>query len=67
VEGGDRIYSEQLGLFLVMDGEGLRLLDPATGAFLPTLQEAEEKRRQAEQEVKRPKAELDALRRSSGG
>jgi Uma2 family endonuclease len=74
MEGGDRIFSEQLGLFLVMDGERLRLLDPTTSAFLPTLQEAEEKRKQAEerqdaaeQEVERLRAELDALRRSSGG
>jgi Uma2 family endonuclease len=65
MEGGDRIHSEQLGLYLVMESERLRLLDPTTGAFLPTLQEAEEKRRDAEAEVARLRAELDALRRSA--
>ena len=35
----NRLHSEQLGLDLVQEGETLRLVDPATGETLPTLQE----------------------------
>ena len=64
-----RLHSEQLGLDLVQEGETLRLMDPATGETLPTLQE--EKRRleaeraarlTAEAELARLRAEIEALR-----
>lgn len=42
-ETNDRLYSEQLGLYFVMQNETLRLFNPETGQFLPTLAEAEAK------------------------
>jgi Uma2 family endonuclease len=43
-----RMGSEQLHLDLVMDGERLRLFDPVTARFLPTLEESEAQRGIAE-------------------
>lgn len=77
IEG--RLYSEQLGLELVQDGERLYLYDPARGERLLTTlelgaraqeesQRAEREaaaRAQAEAEVDRLRAELEALRRGS--
>ncbi len=57
----DRMTSEQLGLELVVEGETLRLYDPASGKFLPTYAQAEAQRLQemqrAEQETKRAESE----------
>ena len=72
----DRMTSEQLGLELVIEGETLRLFDPATSEFLRTYAQAETQRLQeaqraeqeaqrAEQEARRAKeaeAEIDRLR-----
>lgn len=56
---GDRIYSEQLGLEVVVMGRNLRFFDPVAGKLIPTLAEAE-----AENASMR--AELAALRRKYG-
>ncbi len=62
---GNELPSPALGLRLVMRDGWLRLLDAATGAPLPTLEEAEAAREQehaarlaAEAEVARLRAEL---------
>jgi Uma2 family endonuclease len=73
---GDELDSPALGLRLVIHGDQLRCWDPATGEFLPTLEEAEAARRQeraarrqaeaaraaAEAEAARLRAELARLR-----
>jgi len=66
----NRMYSEQLGLELVADGNRLRFFDPQTGEFLPSLAEMRikaaaeaEAREQVQAENARLRAELDALRR----
>jgi Uma2 family endonuclease len=64
VEG--RLYSERLRLELVQQGVGLRFFDPARGEWLPTHEEAATRAREAEEEVARLRAELDALRRQAG-
>lgn len=60
----NRVYSEQLGLYLVAEGSALRLFDPIQGQFLPTLVEAtaraEQEAYRAEQEAYR--AEQEAAR-----
>ena len=56
----ERMTSEQLGLELVIEGETLRLYDPAAGVFLPTYDQAETQRLaetlRAEVEAKRAEA-----------
>jgi len=54
--------SQVLGLELRVEGEMLRLVDPATGEKLLTPLEAQEARRRAEAEVERLQAELARLR-----
>jgi hypothetical protein len=76
---GGRLYSEQLGLELVQEGESLYLYDPVRKERLPTALEqarraesadrrAEEEaaaRAAAEAETARLRAELEALRREN--
>src|SRR6476469_1981617 len=50
---GLEVDSPALGLRLVLRDGWLRLLDPRTGALLPTLEEAEAERQMAEAEVAR--------------
>jgi len=56
------LVSQVLGLELRVEGEMLRLVDPATGEKLLTPLEAQEARRRAEAEVERLQAELARLR-----
>lgn len=72
----DRLHSEQLGLDLVQEGEGLRLFDPDRQEFLPTPLELSERaeteavgrrleavaRQAAEAENERLRAEIAALK-----
>ncbi len=56
-------HSEVLGLRLRLDGNGFHLVDPATGAYLPTYDESEQARLETEQalrEAERRIAELEA-------
>ena len=53
---GNRIYSEQLGLDLVAEGERLRFFDPLTGEWLPNFEEAIER---AEEFAYRAEVEAD--------
>lgn len=65
-----RLRSRQLGLWLEPDGDALRLIDPATGARLPTMTEVEaaaDRARAAEVELERLRAELAALRKRPNG
>lgn len=69
---GGKLHSQQLDLDLVQVGETLRLYDPAKRIFLPTPQEqaeryeAEARRAEdAETEVARLRAEIEALRKQS--
>ena len=55
---GDELDSPTLGLRLVVRDGWLRLLDPATGLLLPTLEESEAGRLAAEAEIARLRAEL---------
>ena len=57
----DRLHSEQLGLDLVLDGETVRLYDPARRTFLPTPQEQAARAEAAEAEIERLHARLAAL------
>lgn len=87
----NRLYSKELGLFLMAEGEYLRYFDPQRGAKLPTYREAREQARaesqlaeaatqradaeaqrandeaqariEAEAEIERLRAELEALRK----
>ncbi len=61
----NRLHSEQLGLDLMQVGETLRLYDPAKRQFLPTPQEQAERIEDAEAEVARLRAEIEALRKNS--
>lgn len=61
----NRVFSEALGLELVDTGETLRLLDPSSRQFLPTLAEETLARRQAEAEIAQLRAELARLQKSS--
>lgn len=67
VEG--RLPSKVLGLHLERHGQQLRLHNPATGQWLPTLDErvarAEERVAQTEAENERLRRELEALRRQT--
>ncbi|MBI5369439.1 MAG: Uma2 family endonuclease [Planctomycetes bacterium] len=59
---GGRFISTELGLEL-HDRDGcLRLIDPATGAALPDLEQAEDRRHAAEAEVRRLREEIARLR-----
>jgi hypothetical protein len=53
----ERIWSEQLGLWLVTVGRDLRFLDPQTGKFLPKLTESEAR---AQAEAERAESEAQA-------
>jgi len=55
-----RLPSESIGLHLEQNGQELRLWNPTTGKWIPTLDEARE---QAEAEVGRLRREIEALRR----
>jgi len=66
---GEPLVSRVLGLELWVEGEVLRLVDPATGEELPTSLEAQEARRRAETMVsqeteahRRAEAEVERLR-----
>jgi Uma2 family endonuclease len=61
----NRVFSEVMGLELVDTGETLRLFDPTTGRFLPTLAEETQARAQAEAEIARLQDELARLQKSS--
>ncbi len=63
IEDEEPLVSRVLGLELRVEGEMLRLVDPATREKLLTPLEAQEARRQAETEVERLRAELARLRR----
>ena len=71
VEGGARVvHSEVLGLDLRVDGERLRLRDPATGQDLRTLQESETRLEQevaARHAAEAQIAELQARLRAESG
>ena len=56
------MVSQVLGLELRVEGEVLRLVDPATGEKLLTSLESQEARSRAEAEVERLQAELARLR-----
>ena len=56
----DRMWSEQLGLELVIVGENLRFYDPARGEWLRTYEEAE-----AERKMETLRAEAEAQRAES--
>lgn len=58
-----RVASRTLGLELVDTGETLRLFDPKTKRFLPTIRELDELRQQAEARARTAEAELTKLRR----
>ncbi len=60
-----RIYSEQLGLELVMEGETFRFFDPDTNAFLLSPAELAQRVEAMEDENARLRQELEALRRRS--
>jgi len=62
IEGEEPLVSRVLGLELRVEGEMLRLVDPATGEKLLTSLEAQEARRRAEAQVERLRAELARLR-----
>ncbi|MCK4472125.1 MAG: Uma2 family endonuclease [Anaerolineae bacterium] len=62
IEDEEPLVSRVLGLELRVEGEMLRLVDPATGEKLLTPLEAQEARRQAEAEVERLRVELACLR-----
>lgn len=66
----DRLYSEQLELELVQEGERMRLYDPVRGEYLLTAVEQAQRAEQeaqradaAEAEAARLRAELESLRR----
>lgn len=60
LEQGDRLYSVQLGLYVVMLGQTFRFYDPLRQEFLRTPEEqaqrAEQEARRAEQEARRAQA-----------
>lgn len=57
----DRLYSEELGLFLRAEGGMLRLIDPATGKPIPTREERIEHERQRAEQLEAEVARLRAL------
>lgn len=62
LEAGNRMYSRNLGLYLVTKGEEFRFYNPRTDEFLRTMQETQGVWKTAEQELARLRAELDALK-----
>jgi Uma2 family endonuclease len=60
---GGVVTSKTLGLELVDTGETLRLRNPNTGQFLPTIDELRNRAQLAEAELTRIRAELTALKR----
>jgi Uma2 family endonuclease len=66
VDAEGRLWSEALGLFLAARGPLLRALT-ADGRPLPTPEEADDARRQAEAEVERLRQEVERLRRPDAG
>ncbi len=58
-----RIFSRSLGLEIVDTGETLRLFNPETRSFLPTMEELSNKTENLESEVEKLKAELAKLKR----
>ena len=58
----DRMFSEQLGLELVVQGDALRFYDPVRAEWLRTYEEAENQRLAAEAELAQLRAEIEALR-----
>ena len=58
----DRLHSERLGLELVQEGERLRLFNPTRNEFLLTAQEQAERLQDAEAEMARLRAEIEALK-----
>lgn len=56
------LYSQQLNLYLQLDGKQLRLIDAQTGERLLSPAEAQAARRQAEAELADLRAELETLR-----
>jgi Uma2 family endonuclease len=63
-DAAGRLWSEVLGLYLVVQGTTIRAATP-DGALLPTLTEAVEAREQAVVENERLRRELERLRRES--
>jgi Uma2 family endonuclease len=61
-----RLHSEQLQLDLVVEGERMRLYDPATKTWLLTMVEQAQRAASAEEEVARLRAEIEALKRRAG-
>lgn len=59
----DRIYSEQLGLDLMIEGDHLRFYDPIQGVRLLSYKEQKQRTDEAEAEIARLRAELESLRR----
>ena len=59
----DRMYSEELGLDLVIVGNDLRFYDPMRGAWLLTMAEQAQRADTAEAELARLRDELEALRK----
>lgn len=60
---GPSIRSDVLGLDLLLDGERLRFFDPADQRFLPTYDEAESGRAEAEARNERAQARIAELER----
>ena len=62
IEGEEPLVSRVLGLELRVEGDFLRLVDPATGEKLLTPLEAQEARRRAEIRAQQAEAEVERLR-----
>ena len=60
---GGVVTSKTLGLELVDTGETLRLRNPTTGQFLPTISELRNRAQSAEEELAQLRAELATLKR----
>ena len=58
----DKIFSPRLGLEIVRTENTFRLFNPNANEFLLTLEESEDKRKQAENENERLKAEIKRLK-----
>jgi hypothetical protein len=58
-----RLFSQELGLHLLADGNLLRLVDPATGKPLPTEEEYADEAATAQREAADARREADAANR----